>query len=55
MQFKRTVGVEAQKLRRLRVVSRHTRIPVNALIREGIERVLVLAETQQRTVERFVK
>lgn len=47
----RTFDVDPAQLARLRALSEHTRVPVSVYVREGLDRVLELAETQQRTLE----
>jgi len=47
----RTLGLEEKKHEQLRELSERTRIPASALVREGIDIVLSIAERQWRMVE----
>jgi len=48
---KRQLAIEARQLDRLHALSEATRVPAAVYIREGIDRVLALAETQMDTLE----
>jgi predicted DNA-binding protein len=47
----KTFTIEEGKLERLKALSAKTRVPVSVYIREALDRVLDLAEKQQRMTE----
>jgi len=47
----KTFSVEEDKLARLQALSARTRVPIAVYVREAIDRVLDLAEKQQRMAE----
>lgn len=49
------VSVDEEKWKKFKQVAERRRVPAALLVREGIERVLDLAEKQQATVERYQK
>ena len=48
----RNIMIDEEKHARLRAISKKMRIPMAVLIREGLDRVLELAEKQQDSIER---
>jgi len=52
---KRAITLDADKHERLMALAAETRVPAAEYIREGIERVLDLAEKQQDAIERAIR
>lgn len=48
---RRQVTLSEEQMQRLRALSEHSRVPAAVFIREGIDRVLDLAEKQMDTLE----
>lgn len=46
------VDLDEERHARLHRLSKRTRVPASTLVRQGLDRVLELAEAQQRTIER---
>jgi predicted DNA-binding protein len=53
--IKRTFALDEDQSERLRVLSARTRVPASIYIREGIDRVLDLAEKQQRSIDSAIE
>lgn len=49
-----TLSIEDDKLKRLKAIAAARRIPMAVLVREGLDRVLELAEKQQATTDRYL-
>jgi predicted DNA-binding protein len=49
--IKRTFTLDEKQAERLKALSERTRVPASVYIREGLDRVLDLAEKQQRSIE----
>lgn len=50
-----SIGIDEDKRAKLFKLAEQTGRPVGDLVREGIDRVLDLAEAQQRTLDRVLK
>lgn len=48
-----SITLDAEKIERLKAIAAARRVPMAVLWREGLERVLDLAEKQQATVDRY--
>ena len=48
------IQIDDEKWQKLKAIAAAQRVPVAVLVREGLDRVLPLAEKQQDTVERWL-